>query len=119
MTNSDPTRLATFIGCTNCFYDTSLYFPTNWYRFTNAAGTQLVSMPPNTGSCGALYPAWYNGTYPSTPGATISSIVCVHASGILCSPLYPISISVTNCSGFYVFYLPSATNGNIRYCTTF
>jgi hypothetical protein len=76
-------------------------------------------MPPNTGSCGASYPAWYNGTYPSTAGSTISSTVCVHVSGSLCSTSYPISISVTNCNGFYVFYLPSATNFNIRYCTTF
>jgi hypothetical protein len=103
-TNTDPTRLATFTDCTTCFYDTSPYFPVGWYRFVDPAGTQLVTTPPSTGSCGASYPAWYNGTYPSTSGSIISSTVCVHVTSVLCSPSYPISISITNCNGYYSFY---------------
>ena len=119
MTNSDPTRLTTFTGCTGCSYDTSPYFPVGWYRFVDGAGTHLATIPPTTGNCGASYPAWYNGSLPATAGLTISSTVCVHASNILCHPSYPIAISVTNCNGYYVFYLPSATTTLIRYCTTY
>lgn len=119
ITNSDPTRLSTFVGCTSCFYDTSPYFSVGWYRFTGGAGTQLANTPPNTGNCGASYPAWFNGSLPTTAGSTISSIVCVHGANILCNPSYPISISITNCNGFYVFYLPSATTTLIRYCTMY
>lgn len=119
MSNADSTRLTTFTGCTTCMYDTSSYFTAGWYRFIDTAGTRLATMPPNSGSCGASYPAWYNGTFPSTVGSTIISTVCAQVNGNLCSSSYPMTAYVTNCSSFYVFYLSPTTTTSIRYCTTF
>jgi hypothetical protein len=90
-----------------------------WYRFTGGAGTQLATTPPSTGDCGASLPAWCNGTFPSTAGSTVSTIGCVNANGYLCSSAYSIQISITNCNGYYVFYLQPTISTSIRYCTTF
>jgi hypothetical protein len=117
MSSADSTRLTTFTSCTSCVYDTSTYFTAGWYRFVDPAGSQLAVSPPNTGSCGASYPAWYNGTLPSTVGSTTSSMICAQVNGALCSTSYPMTTSVTNCNGFYVFYLQPTANTNIRYCT--
>ena len=117
--NSDPTRLSTYTGCTSCVYDTSTWLPTGWYRFTDGAGTQLATVPSSTGMCGASYPGYYNGTYPSTAGSTTTGIVCPNVGGNLCGAGYfTASISVTNCNGYYVFYLTSTASTAARYCTT-
>ena len=120
MTNSDPTRLSTFTTCNSaCPYDSTGYFTAGWYRFTGGAGNQLAGIPSSTYTCGAPYPAWYNGTYPSTPGSTMSSMICVHYNNVLCSSSYPLTVSITNCNGFYVYYLQPTSTSAIRYCTTF
>ncbi len=79
-----------------------------WYRVTGAAGTQLATSPVSTGSCGTDYPAWFNGTLPTTPGTTTSGVACVNVNGNLCYLGYsgPVVLA-TNCNGFYVFYLTS------------
>ncbi|CAF4094670.1 unnamed protein product [Rotaria sordida] len=109
--NSDSTRLTTYTSCINCFSDTSGTFTTGWYRFMNT-GTRLATTPPSYGSCGVSYPAWYNGTFPSTAGSSVTGTVCVQWSGNLCHSSYITTISVTNCNGYYVFYLiPMTTTG--------
>jgi hypothetical protein len=44
---------------------------------------------------------------------------CVNVNGFLCSSSYSIQISVTNCNGYYVFYLQPTTSTSIRYCTSY
>ncbi len=120
MVNSDPTRLISYTGTTGYGpYDSTGYFTTGWYRFTGGAGTQIATTPPSTGSCGAQLPVWCNGTYPTTSGSTISTMGCVNVNGFLCSSSYSIQISVTNCNGYYVFYLQPTTSTSIRYCTSY
>ncbi|CAF3598512.1 unnamed protein product [Rotaria sp. Silwood1] len=119
ISNSDSTRLTTYKSCVNCFSDTSGSFTTGWYRFMNTAGTRLATTPSSYGSCGVSYPTWYNGTFPSTAGSTITGTVCVQWSGNLCYSPYITTISVTNCNGYYVFYLIPMTTTGIRYCTTY
>ncbi|CAF4965742.1 unnamed protein product, partial [Rotaria magnacalcarata] len=43
---SDITRLTSYTSCVNCFWDTSPYFSTGWYRFIAPGGTQMPAMPP-------------------------------------------------------------------------
>ncbi|CAF3736867.1 unnamed protein product [Rotaria socialis] len=116
---ADTTRLTSYTSCVSCFWDISPYFIAGWYRFIAPGGTQMPAMPPSTGACGAAWPTWYNGTYPSTSGSTVSSAVCAQASGTLCHPSYYMPVSITNCNGYYVFYLTPVSTTNIRYCASF
>ena len=117
--NADATRNVNNAGCINCLSDVSPYLSTGWYRFTDGAGTRLVTVAPSMSSCGVSYPGWFNGSLPVTSGTTTSGTLCINFSGNLCHPSYSIaSLSATNCNGFYVFYLTPLSLSSSRYCTT-
>jgi hypothetical protein len=119
MTNADSTRLISNTGCIGCVCDTSTYLNTGWYRFILGAGTQLATIPSSTSTCGVSYPGWFNGSLPTALGGTTSGMLCVYYSGNICYLSWSGStISVTNCSGYYVYYLTPLLNCNTRYCTT-
>ncbi len=111
---SDPYRLYTYTGC--C-YSADCTLAAGWYRIQGSGGSQLVTTPMSTGYCGQSYPAWFNTSFPSTPGTTVTGGTCVNYAGTLCSSSYSTTVSVTNCNGYYVFYLVPFSNCNIRYCT--
>jgi hypothetical protein len=111
--NSDGTRNVGYV-CNNCYCDGI----SGWYRFTGSAGTCLVTFPVSTGYCGSYYTGWFNGTLPSISGATNIGTVCVNSGSDICYSTYSIrSVPVTNCNGFYVFYLTSFPYCYTRYCT--
>ena len=117
--NSDPTRLTTYGTCSNCPVDSDALFPTAWYRFIDGAGTKLSQTPSIINSCGASYPAYFNGTFPTTTGTTVNGTVCANVNGVLCHTSYLLdNILVTNCGSYYVFYLKRTTSSLVRYCTT-
>ncbi|CAF1559683.1 unnamed protein product, partial [Rotaria sordida] len=118
-TINDATRLATYTASTCCTCDSGY---NGWYRMTGSSGSQLVTSPVTIGSCGSNYPSWWNGTHPSTVGATASGTQCVNYSGYLCYSSYSLtSILATNCNGYYVYYLQPLTcvccGIYPRYCT--
>ncbi|CAF4188312.1 unnamed protein product [Rotaria sordida] len=118
-TLTDISRLSTYTsGCCPCDSTVS----TGWTRITGSAGTQLITYPVSTSYCSTNTPGWWNGTHPSTIGATTSGTLCVSYSGYLCNPSYSISpILATNCSGYYVYYLQTLSCYCCwiypRYCT--
>ncbi len=102
-----------------CQCDTYLSITAAWYRFSGAAGTRLSTTSVSSYSCGTYYPGWFNGSLPSTVGATASGTVCANVNGNLCYAPYSVnSILVTNCDSFYVFFLTPMSTCNSRYCTT-
>ncbi|CAF3754963.1 unnamed protein product [Rotaria socialis] len=112
---NEMSRLSNYSSC--CYCDSSY---NGWYRFIGASGSQLITFPVNTGFCGTNAPGWWNGTHPSTVGATANGNFCANYAGYICNPSYSIaSVLATNCSGFYVYYLvPLACPGIYpRYCT--
>ena len=114
-TNTDFTRNVGYTGC--CWCDSVI--TAGWYRFSGAAGTQLITSPVTIYSCGTDYPGWFNGSLPTTAGATTSGFVCINYIGYICYIPYSItSILATNCGSFYVFYLTPMTACSTRYCTT-
>lgn len=111
---TDGTRHASQPSGLDC--DDSLFTPTKWIRFSGAAGTMLANCPVSDYRCGTEASGWYSGIYPSAAGSTTTGNVCFNILGNNC--LWPTTISITNCNGFYVFYLPSLTSiCNSRYCT--
>jgi len=65
--------------------------------------------------CDTQATGWYNGVYPSTVGSTNTGTVCYHWTSSTCQ--WSNSVSVTNCNGYYVFYLTRPSVCNLRVCT--
>lgn len=116
---TDVTRLVTNPAVSCCPTDCSL--SSGWYRISGAAGTRLATTPVSGSLCGASQPIWYNGTLPTTLGATSVGVGCANSGGNLCAPsLSSPVVMATNCGSYFVFYLtwtPSCSWN--RYCTTF
>jgi hypothetical protein len=111
---TDVTRNAGYSGGTIVCDNTGSFSSARWYRFSDAAGTMLARSVVPINRCNTQATGWYNGVYPSAAGSTTSGTVCFNWAGNNC--WYSNSISVTNCNGYYVFYLPP-TLCNGRYCT--
>ncbi|CAF2041384.1 unnamed protein product [Rotaria magnacalcarata] len=113
-TITDETRSPDYSGSSSCDNAT---FPNSpaWFRFTGSGGTLLASCPIDEYRCGTDYPGWYSGIYPSLAGAVTSGSVCYNSNGNLC--YYTSSILITNCNGFYIYYLTQPSECNLRYCT--
>ena len=75
----------------------------------------MPNSPPAIYSCGTHAPGWVNGPNPATPGQNINGTVCFNWSGNSCMWSQPVQI--TNCNGFYVYYLQPINWGcNGVYC---
>jgi hypothetical protein len=111
---TDGTRNANYAGGSACD-NTGSFASAAWYGFSGAAGTMLASSVVPSNQCNTQATGWYSGVYPSAAGNTTSGTVCYNWSGNNCWESN--SISVTNCNGYYVFYLSPPIGCNYRYCT--
>ncbi|CAF1444308.1 unnamed protein product, partial [Didymodactylos carnosus] len=84
--------------------------------YGGGAGTIIVKSAPSINHCGTAAPGWYSGIYPSAIGSTTTGMVCYNANNNTCK--WNNSISITNCTTFYVFALFAPPTCNLRYCTT-
>ncbi|CAF2767308.1 unnamed protein product [Rotaria sp. Silwood2] len=84
-------------------------------RFMGTGGTIIPLTSPGIYHCGAFLAGWFNGTLPSTIGTVVRANVCFDGPKIPC--VFSSSVSVVNCSNFYVYFLPPLTTCNARYCT--
>ncbi|CAF1086585.1 unnamed protein product [Adineta steineri] len=87
----------------------------SWYRFSGAAGTILANFTVATYHCGTDATGSYTGVYPSTPGVSINGTVCYNWNSNSCN--WSNSVLITNCNGFYVYFLTTPPVCNLRYCT--
>jgi hypothetical protein len=87
----------------------------SWIRFVGPGGTIISLAPPNVTRCGGYLTGWFDGTLPTTLGSTINA--SVYFSNPLTIFPFCVTVSVTQCSGFYVYFLPPAPACNGRYCT--
>jgi hypothetical protein len=112
---SDPTRNVNYGSGTQS--DQTILASTTWYKFTGSGGTTIINYPPGLSQCNTVAAGWYNGNYPSTAGSTISSgtICYVFISGATCYWSEP--VQVTNCNGYYVYYLTPPPTAHLAVCT--
>jgi hypothetical protein len=111
---NDSTRSAGYSGPFTC--DLSGTFNiTGWFRFDSLGGVILANCAVPENSCSTQASGWYSGVYPSTAGGTMNGTACFNFYYGTCS--YTASASVTNCNGYYVFYLGPPPQCNLRYCT--
>jgi hypothetical protein len=75
----------------------------------------IVTYTPAMNLCNTQAPGWHSGAVFPAVGGTASGTVCYNWSGYSC--LWSNSISITNCNGYYVYYLIAPPVCNLRYCT--
>ncbi|CAF4360275.1 unnamed protein product, partial [Adineta steineri] len=112
---TDATRNAAYTVASSLCDQSSGLSGTAWYRFSGGCGTILANYVVPINQCGTQATGSYTGAYPSTAGSTSSGTVCYNWSGNSC--MWSNSISITNCNGYYVFYLSAPPVCNLRYCT--
>lgn len=110
--NTDVTRNVVYNATISC--DSSIFGSGQWVRFSGAAGTQISTSVVPSYSCGTHATGYYSGVMPAA-GATATGTVCYNWSGVNCN--WSNSISVTNCNGYYVYYLINTFSCSLRYCT--
>lgn len=114
-TDSDPTRHYTYTSTTSSCDNSSPFGASPvWIRFTGASGSALANGAVPENRCGTNMSGYYNGTLPSV-GTTVQGTVCFTSNTDTCSN--PTTISVTNCNGFYIYYLTAVPSCPARYCT--
>ena len=116
---SDATRsVQSIVNNENVYCDNSL--STGWYRFMGEAGTQLPEQPVGNSvgepySCHTHAVSWLTTPHPRFGEGSVSRAVCFSWNGYNCLSS-PVSISVINCDGYFVYYLPTAPFCHSRYC---
>ena len=86
----------------------------SWYRFMGAAGTQLSTSCVPYDRCGANYPLWMDGEYPTVDKGRVKRPICETTGSNCCYSRT--EISVTNCDGFYVHKFSTPPDCPDRYC---
>ena len=67
------------------------------------------------GRCGTRQTGWFNGRLPLVAEGKQDAWVCFNDGRNCCQT--KLQISVRQCNGFYVYYLPRSTNGCFKaYC---
>ncbi|XP_048767403.2 oncoprotein-induced transcript 3 protein-like [Ostrea edulis] len=98
------------------------YITPRWYVTDNP----ILDQCPDLLSCGAVYPVWFNGSFPSVGDGITTEQLCKTGFSDCCSRTYDIQIK--NCGTHYVYCLPAldacpericfGTNGSCEYPTT-
>ncbi|RMX60995.1 hypothetical protein pdam_00014188 [Pocillopora damicornis] len=87
----------------------------HWYRFMGAAGVMMATYCIPQQSCDSYISGWISGHHPNNAFEKVSGSACMHY-GLDCC-YYSYNIEIRNCSGYYVYALPSTTQQcNARYC---
>ena len=86
------------------------------YRFEGAAGTRMPTSCPPKHRCNTHASGWLNGTHPTVADGQVTRTVCFHWGSDCCN--WSNSVKVTNCGGYYVYYITSTPACSLRYCST-
>ena len=87
-----------------------------YYRLMEPAGVQLPEYAPGDYNCGTWNTAWLNGKHPERSGEEVKRKVCFDFDrGNEDDCYWKKSITITNCKGYYVYFLPELYELE-RYC---
>jgi hypothetical protein len=107
---NDNTRATSYSGGSGC--DNSL--ASGWYR-VEGSYSQIPTSPPSPNECNTQATGWLNISIPSV-GSTNSGSACWSWTSSTCQ-WSTSGCQITNCNGYYVYYLNPVTWGcNGRYC---
>jgi hypothetical protein len=78
------------------------------------AGTQLSTDKPGNSHCGTYISSWMIGEHPTVIGIEVERTVRYEGSNPKGYDRYSQKIKVTNCNGYFVYFLPEIRIS--RYC---
>ncbi|XP_053403797.1 oncoprotein-induced transcript 3 protein-like [Mercenaria mercenaria] len=87
------------------------YLKDDWYVLENAT---LMNHCPIKGNCGVAYPTWMNGGFPRVQDGEVNQTACIKMDGDCCK--MNVTMTIKNCTSFFVFYLPSLPACPMAYC---
>jgi len=87
-----------------------------FYRLMSSAGTKLTESYLGEFHCGTAAPGWLRGEHPQDIGVEKTMTVCFVYRDYEC--YMQSDITVTNCNGYYVYYLPETPSCRMRYCAS-
>ena len=90
-----------------------------WYRFTMPAGTRIPESSPAIEPgyhCGTVVPGWLSGKHPTSTAESVDVKYCFDYDGDSCK--WSTEGKITNCGGFFVYYLENTPLCALRYCAT-
>ena len=108
------------VGPLNCDNFDTDYVSSDWqgpgyYRIMSSAGSRLPESVPGQSHCKTEAPGWLRGEHPQDMYAEKMMTVCF----VYFADCYKqVNVTVTNCSGFYVYMLPDTPFCFSRYCIT-
>ena len=87
-----------------------------WYRFAGAAGTKMPTTRVPAYRCDTTFSGWLNGAHPTVEDGEVLRKVCFSDKSNGCKS--KTSISVKNCSSYYIYKLYKPLLCPSRYCGT-
>ncbi|XP_066022881.1 uromodulin-like [Pocillopora verrucosa] len=87
-----------------------------WYRFAGAAGTKMPTTRVPAYRCDTTFSGWLNGAHPTVEDGEVLRKVCFSDNSEGCKS--KTSISVKNCSSYYIYKLHKPSVCPSRYCGT-
>jgi len=112
---NDPTRNVNYAAGVQCDTNT-LGSSSGWFRFQGSGGTIIANYNVGGNQCNTVNTGYYAGSYPSTVGGSVTGAVCYTYPYGACVVTRP--LTVTNCNGYYVYYITlPAPNCDLAVCT--
>ena len=90
---------------------------TAWYRFTMPAGTRIPESSPGYSHCCTSASGWLSGKHPTSTSESVDVKFCFDID-VDKSCRWSTEGKITNCGGFFVYYLENTPLCALRYCTT-
>ena len=86
----------------------------DWIRFSMPNKTRMPEYCPPTHACNTHAPGWLYGRHPAVEDGAVQMLACFHWKKRRCYWHY--SISVRNCTNFYVYRLSRISTCYLRLC---
>ncbi|CAF0923601.1 unnamed protein product [Adineta ricciae] len=116
----DPTRNVAYAGQSYGCDNGPIFNTSNrgaWIRFVGSGGDIVAQTPVQQYRCNAFSQIWFNGTLPTTLGASSNGTICYSSDVFVC--LFNYVTEVNYCiGGFYIYFLKPSAICSARYCTT-
>lgn len=91
-------------------------FTWGWYRFDSYVGDKMPDYKIAEMRCGTIHPVWMKGTHPTFNEGTVDRTACINFYDMMDGCFASLKMKVTNCNGFFVYYLGPTHSCSLAYC---
>lgn len=88
-----------------------------WYRFVSYVGGKMPDKQKvDEMRCGTVHPIWMKESHPTFNEGTVDRTACINFYDMMDGCFTSLKIKVTNCNGFFVYYLGPTHSCSLAYC---